>query len=139
MTPNIVNRAQRALTRPAYAKRFAACQAVFFCYGFVMEAFKPGFMQPGTFETFLALTILVNGIVGYFFVSFTYRRALDCEFGKNGKARIAMLAALPTVLIPNLAFIVFAVMMFFKSAPEDEEATDIVNDTGMLRPLEAGE
>ena len=131
-----------ALDRPSYAKRVGLCLLGLVAYGFIVGFLSQsvGMSDPRTaMLTMIALIIIGNVVIGSYFVRFTYRRALDCSFGQNGKAWIAAVAALPTLALPNYGLLVFGVMMFFKSAPTYEEEGNVEDDTGVLRPFAAAE
>ena len=134
--------AHRALSRPSYAKRFVACLVGLIGYGAILGlAFQSKMMtDPMNALTLMyGFIILGNVVAGSFFALFTYRRALDCKFGQNGKAWIATLAALPTLALPQYGLLVFLAMMLFRSAPEEDEAPSIVADEGILPSLHTGE
>lgn len=142
MEDHIETGAMRALSRPGYAARFGTCLVGLLAYGFFVGlAFQSKAMTDpmSAIQQMFGFIIAGNVIVGSLFTYFTYRRALDCEFGQNGKSWIAVLAALPTLALPQYGLVVFAVMMFFKSAAAHEEASEIADDAGILRPLEAAE
>lgn len=134
--------AQRPLNRPGYAVAFGGCIAGLVGYGMIMGAALASTMAADPFaamEQMFAWSIVGNVLVGILFTYFTYRRALDCEFGQNGKAWIAVLAALPTLALPQYGLLVFTAMMFIKSAAAEESTSGISDDEGLLRPLEPGE
>lgn len=142
MNDHLETGGQSVLNRPGYAVRFGGCLAGLVAYGMVLGlAFQSKIMADpfSAMQQMFGLIIVGNVVAGAFFTLFTYRRALDCEFGQNGKAWIAVLAALPTLALPQYGLLVFGVMMLFKSAPAYDDAVDIADDEGVLRPLEAAE
>lgn len=138
MENHMENNRSSALDRPGYAKRFVGCLAAQFALGFVVGLSSPSDPVSALQQMFV-LVIICNVIIGGFFASFTYRRALDCQFGKNGKAWVAALAALPAMVLPNVAFLVFAVMMFIKSAQQREDGFEFEGDEDLPHPVPAGE
>lgn len=137
MEDHLETGASRTLDRPGYAKRSLACLVGYGLQGMVIGAVLAS--PTGGVQLFSAVLIVGNIILGSLFVSFTYRRALDCKFGQNGRAWIAALAAIPTLAMPNLIFVVFLVMMLIKSAPDEEEELDFQDDEFPLPPLQSGE
>lgn len=133
--------ASGALDRRIYAWRAAACVVGYFMYCFLLGAIagENGADPASAFLQMMPFILVGNIVAGAFFVYFTHRRALDCEFGQNGKAWIATVAALPSIFLPQYALLVFTSMMFMKSAPEWEETAEFEGDTGFQRPLQPGE
>ena len=133
---------QRPLDRAGYAVRVVACIAGLIGFGAVLGIIFRNEIVTDPMEALMkiqGIAMIANLIVGICFVVFTHRRALDTAFGKNGRAAIATVIALPTMILPQYGLLVFIAMMFFKSAPVDAEVDDIEDDTGTLRPLQAGE
>lgn len=132
---------KRPLGRRGYALSTGAYFGASMMFGAVLGAvYGPAlFTDPDFFEQFLAFNIVWNVLAGIYFVLMTYRRALDCSFGKNGLAILPAIAALPTLLFPNLIFVVSLVMMLFKSAPDEEKDPEFQDDEFPLPPLQSGE
>jgi hypothetical protein len=142
MNDHLETGGQSILSRPAYAKRFGACLAGLFGYGVVLGlAFQSKIMADpiSAMQQMFGFIILGNMVVGAFFTLFTYRRALDCEFGQNRKAWIAVLAALPALALPQYGLLVFGAMMLFKSASQPQKAVDVSDDIGAVQPLQEDE
>ena len=127
------------LSRPAYAKRVGACLLGLVGFGFVLGfsiKARTGVDPTTALTSLMAVTFVANAVAGSFFVSFTYRRALDCRWGQNGMAWIAAVVALPTLALPQYGLLVFVAMMFFKSAEDATTADDYDEIHQPLHPAE---
>lgn len=138
--------AQRPLNRSGYAKRTLACVAALFGWGFVLGIGFSSTMQSDpltALQQMYPLIIAGNIVAGIFFVQATFRRALDTRFAENGFGWFAVIAALPTLALPQYGLLVFIVMMLLKSAPAEEEPDseddEFEDDEFPLPPLQAGE
>lgn len=113
------------LGRRGYALRFLGLALGLVAYGGSLGVVSAslGTTDPTSIvRSALAFIFFGNLLVGTFFVYFTYRRALDCQWGQNGKAWIAAIVALPTLALPQFGILVFGGMMLFKSANDAASA-----------------
>lgn len=125
------------LSRPAYALRVGGCLGVLFGSAVVMGGIvgSMGFEPATMIKQITVFSLVANAVFGGAFVYLTYRRALDCRFGKNGWASAVGLLSLPTLYLTQYGLLIFAVMMCIKSAP----AADIPEDVDSTPPFEPAE